>query len=396
MPDNYEPIRFLFVRTFSIYYQAGEMNMTRRTVHKRRTQKDNLTKNDIKLLICIGIFFCSVLLKYANFGIFPDVRKHLSAMIMNGANAKEVVAALGNAVSGDGMEKFFSSDAVATFATNLFSAKQEDLKSSDDSNKSEEDAKTIPESQDPDGEEPDPRSTYEDVFGPLRVPITHTQANEDESLFNGLLSFFSGGQKEQVPAKTANSDNHSNEYYDAEPIDLIAESAPPEELITPDIIENPEENIDDTGNKPFTIPSPDKVDDKNYAMNFKHQNPVSAVVTSKFGYRDHPVDGDLKFHYGVDLGAAKGTPIYAFADGTVETVGNNAIYGNYFIIRHVDGFLSFYGHCSKIYVKEGKKVKRGAKVALVGATGKVTGSHLHFEVRRYGKILNPNFYVSYR
>lgn len=122
--------------------------------------------------------------------------------------------------------------------------------------------------------------------------------------------------------------------------------------------------------------------------------PVMGVISSGFGYRTHPVDGEYKFHYGVDIAADIGTPIKAFADGEVDYVGKSTIYGNYLQLRHADGVTTFYAHCKKLCIKDGQKVKKGDKIAEVGDTGNATGPHLHFEIRLDGEFLNPCYYIN--
>ena len=122
-------------------------------------------------------------------------------------------------------------------------------------------------------------------------------------------------------------------------------------------------------------------------------------ITSKFGYRDNPTKpGEIKFHDGLDLGADAGTPILAAADGVIEYV--NATdrwgygYGYYVKLKHHDGSVTLYAHCSQIAVTAEQKVFKGQVIAFVGSTGNSTGEHLHFEVRKDGKTVNPlNFYA---
>jgi len=116
-------------------------------------------------------------------------------------------------------------------------------------------------------------------------------------------------------------------------------------------------------------------------------------VTSGFGYRDHPLDGVVKFHYGTDLGAYDGDAITAFADGKVLSVQELNGYGLTVLLEHTGGFSTLYAHCSQILVKQGDSVKCGDRIALVGHTGVVTGPHLHFEIIYNGKYLNPEFYL---
>lgn len=112
-------------------------------------------------------------------------------------------------------------------------------------------------------------------------------------------------------------------------------------------------------------------------------------VTSPFGYRIHPISNELDFHYGVDFKSAEKSPVYAVQGGVVRVSENHKSYGNYIVIDHYNGFSSLYAHCSKLIKKQGDKVKRGDKIALVGHTGETTGSHLHFEVRLNGVRYDP-------
>lgn len=128
-------------------------------------------------------------------------------------------------------------------------------------------------------------------------------------------------------------------------------------------------------------------------LSFTYTTPVMGVISSGFGYRVHPVDGQTKFHYGADIAAEEGTPIKSFADGTVDYIGESAIYGFYTRISHADHTTSFYAHCSKLLVTKGQKVKKGDVIAKVGATGNATGPHLHLEIRKNGVFLNPLYYI---
>lgn len=108
--------------------------------------------------------------------------------------------------------------------------------------------------------------------------------------------------------------------------------------------------------------------------------PSIGELTSPFGYRVHPISGVRKLHAGVDIAAVTGTPIFAAGNGTVVFSGKKGGYGSVVEIDHGYGYITLYGHASKLLVKTGDKVVRGQKVALVGSTGASTGPHLHFEV----------------
>jgi murein DD-endopeptidase MepM/ murein hydrolase activator NlpD len=116
--------------------------------------------------------------------------------------------------------------------------------------------------------------------------------------------------------------------------------------------------------------------------------------SSNYGYRLDPINGKTSFHTGVDLIAPPGTPVVAAAGGVVSTVANVAEYGNVVEVDHDNGLTSRYAHLQRSLVKTGDVVMKGQNIALVGSTGRVTGPHLHFEVREKGVPLNPNKFLS--
>lgn len=121
--------------------------------------------------------------------------------------------------------------------------------------------------------------------------------------------------------------------------------------------------------------------------------PALGWVSSDFGWREHPIDGGEKFHNGVDLAVNTGTDVLAFADGTVDFIGEDNSYGLYLQIRHAGGLTTLYAHCSELLVQQGQTVNAGERVALSGATGNTTGPHLHFEIRLNGVLMNPLYYI---
>lgn len=122
---------------------------------------------------------------------------------------------------------------------------------------------------------------------------------------------------------------------------------------------------------------------------FQWPVPSSSRVTSKYGYRIHPVYGTQKFHSGIDIGAPQGVQVLAAADGVVTLAATNGGYGQCVIINHGSGLATLYGHNSQLFVKQGDKVKKGDLIAYVGSTGVSTGPHLHFEVRENGATRDP-------
>lgn len=112
-------------------------------------------------------------------------------------------------------------------------------------------------------------------------------------------------------------------------------------------------------------------------------------ISSGFGMRKHPIYRVWKFHTGIDISSTKGTPVYATGNGIVVRKGYCSGYGNYIEIEHAGGFHSFYAHLSRTMVNVGDSVEIARQIACVGSTGIATGSHLHYEVRKGKRYLNP-------
>ena len=118
------------------------------------------------------------------------------------------------------------------------------------------------------------------------------------------------------------------------------------------------------------------------------------VITSGFGVREHPIQGVVKQHTGLDIGGAPlGAPVVAAADGIVTYAGWLGGYGNCVMINHGDGIVTLYGHGNEVLTEVGKQVKQGDIIMALGSTGNSTGPHCHFEVRVNGNYTNPLNYV---
>jgi murein DD-endopeptidase MepM/ murein hydrolase activator NlpD len=117
--------------------------------------------------------------------------------------------------------------------------------------------------------------------------------------------------------------------------------------------------------------------------------PATGWLTSRMGPRQDPVTGGADYHSGLDIAGERGQPVYATAAGTVTHVGYQGAYGKLIVIDHGFGLETRYGHLSDYSVRQGDPVKRGDIIGKVGATGRATGYHLHYEVLANGKLLNP-------
>ncbi len=117
-------------------------------------------------------------------------------------------------------------------------------------------------------------------------------------------------------------------------------------------------------------------------------------ISSEYGYRIHPILNVKQFHNGVDFAAPKGTKIYAAYDGIVVAATYSSTMGNYVMIDHGGGLYTIYMHASKLYVAKDDVVVKGEHIAAVGSTGRSTGNHLHFTVRKDGAYVSPWDYLS--
>lgn len=117
-------------------------------------------------------------------------------------------------------------------------------------------------------------------------------------------------------------------------------------------------------------------------------------LSSGFGHRTDPFTGKKKYHRGLDFSGKVGSDVIAVAAGVVTRAGKEGGYGNLVEIRHADGYFTRYAHNKENLVQKGDMVEKGQTIALLGATGRASGPHVHFEVRKDGRIINPRKFVN--
>jgi len=123
--------------------------------------------------------------------------------------------------------------------------------------------------------------------------------------------------------------------------------------------------------------------------------PYAGKITSTFGHRENPFDGNgIETHKGLDISGPVGSLVKAMAKGEVEFAGEKGGFGNCIILKHGNGFETLYGHLSKILVKPGQKINIGEEIGRIGSTGRSTGPHLHYEVHKNGKKINPQSFLT--
>ena len=121
--------------------------------------------------------------------------------------------------------------------------------------------------------------------------------------------------------------------------------------------------------------------------------PASGSISSRYGFRKSPFSEAREFHGGVDFRGKTGDEVVTTADGVVEKAGYAKGFGNHVIIKHKKGYKTLYAHLSRIDVARGRKVEAGEKIGEIGSTGRSTGPHLHYEIIRYGRRINPGKYI---
>lgn len=121
--------------------------------------------------------------------------------------------------------------------------------------------------------------------------------------------------------------------------------------------------------------------------------PTQGRITSSYGHRRHPISNRVVFHNGIDIGADRGTPVYATADGVVASTGYNGGMGRTVIIDHPFGHSTLYAHLTSYIVERGDEVEKGETIGHVGNTGYSTGPHLHYEVHKDGETTHPKNYL---
>lgn len=194
----------------------------------------------------------------------------------------------------------------------------------------------------------------------------YKKENQDENVENK--------EEEQLPQETlsaTDSDGESNEVAQKE--------------------EKSEETQEEENTEGLTQM---EIDARYIKKNYSLIKPLEGEITSRFGPRNPEVPTVPKYHTGIDIARVVGTVVISAMEGTVELVSGEGSYGNHVKITNGD-VSTLYAHCSKIYVKEGDYITQGQEIAEVGATGNVTGPHLHFEIRRNNEYVDPDLILEF-
>ena len=218
----------------------------------------------------------------------------------------------------------------------------------------------------------------EDIVGVFQTPVPTEQATSSEAASAEVSSEMTS--IEVVSKQKSSSKPKSNKKKDSLDVELgQGGGANPVKLSQAELLSPPAR----TTFLPVTVSQ-------------KVVEPVKGgSISSYFGYRYHPRTKVAEFHKALDIAAGKGVAIRAAADGVVVSAQFSKSLGKFVTIKHDGGFVTRYGHCSKLLVKKGERVKQGKVIARVGSTGDSTGNHLHFETTKNGTAFNPLWLFSY-
>lgn len=312
--------------------KVGQSNRVRKSLDDEKAFSRKGKIRGIKLAVCLAVLFTAVVVKLAVPGAINDMRDRMLGVISGNVDYKAAISTLGKAVSGDKKLSDAIPEAYAyTFGIIDGSEGEEYSKVSAVKDNEEESAEKKGVS----------IITHRGIALPESIADeAKTEAQDEKNTENAKISAFKESQAQ---------------YSDFSKPENVSYEMP---------------NID-----------------------FEYKSPLEAVITSPFGYRVHPEDRTVKFHYGIDMGAEQGSEVLAFADGEVQAVGDSSSYGNYIIVQHQNGIKTLYAHCSEIVAQQGASVSKSEVIAKVGDTGNATSSCLHFEIMRDGIYLNPEYYI---
>ena len=201
----------------------------------------------------------------------------------------------------------------------------------------------------------------------------------------GFYNFFNDENKSENESEENNNQDQTNEGVEQSIINI--ENTIDEQKVA--------ENNENIGGAEDDIKTNNDENDIDYIKNnFSFIVPVNGKISSVFGWRNPTTAKVPKYHTGLDLSAPIGTEILSSTDGEVILASNNGDYGKHYKIKTQD-LIIIYAHCSKLLLNEGDKVFQGQKIAEVGSTGNSTGPHLHFEIRRGDRLINPELILNF-
>ena len=317
----------------------------------REKEKKSGNKSLIRLCICLGLLAVMMVLKAAAPEMIADATEAILPIIEQDVDYKGAVTAIGEAFSGEAdIREVLGEVYLKAFGMKLGN----ELETSADAG--------------------------DDALLPVDAFVAAQMAEGEESLLEAI------GQGEETQTQETGTTGETPVAVEAGTAVAEADTASDDAAVQA-FLESQAAYSD------YALPTNVSYDNPN--LGIVYQAPSTAATSSGFGYREHPIQSGVLFHYGLDFAANTGDPITAFADGIVTAVGESTTAGIYIRIQHTNGVVTQYDHCSATIASEGERVSMGQIIAQVGATGNATGPHLHFELIVNGKYVNPEYYLTF-
>lgn len=221
-----------------------------------------------------------------------------------------------------------------------------------------------------------------------KLKINEAYANVKAYIENNILK-----KDEQEQKQEDNTENQENKEETTETTDEKSQETETD-MTQDESSENiggaeEEQNAEDnSGDEELDETAQMQKDAEDIKSSISFINPITGTITSTFGWRNPTTSTVPKYHTGLDIAATEGTVIKSATDGKIVLVSSDGDYGNHYKIQ-VDDVIIIYAHCKTLYLKEGDTVKQGQEIAEVGSTGNSTGPHLHFEVRKSERLVDP-------
>ena len=337
--------------------------------HRRteRVERSLLGTQMFRLLLCAFIFTVAAVCK----NVLPDgYRNALVVGLDSGLTFREVLEVFGESASSQEVFSRLWTDGVLK----VFGFSEDEREVSGDLN---DEASTEPQVPVDDSSSV---SASLDISEELTIPVTtHSEQDIDA---DDLPVFSTVSESPNIAATVPAEDHVPDEETSGDaPQDSDAEMAVAEPYKLSD---------EDSG-----LAIPDVVIQEAVSIPFDYVTPALGTLTSGFGYRDHPIDGEYKFHYGVDIAVAMRTEVGAFSDGKVVFAGWGDINGNYIKVEHADGFATLYAHLDELLVEAGDTVEKGEIIGMSGQTGEVSGPHLHFQIYYHDQLVDPEPFLDF-
>lgn len=352
MATGYDPVAERYRRRRHSTYSGGSSQNR----YREKEKSSGADKNLIRLCICAALLAVMIVMKAAYPQVVAGATETILPIIEKNVDYKGAVTAIGEAFSGQADIK----EVLGEIYVKAFGMESG-------------------------GELESSAGAEKEVITPVDALVAAQKA-EGEARLQETIRRVKLVERQEEEAEAAEAERAAAEAAELESAETTDTTAASDDSVVQAFLESQEAYSD------YALPI--NVTYEKPELGIIYQVPSTAPTSSGFGYREHPIEGGVLFHFGLDFAANTGDPITAFSDGTVTAVGESTTAGNYIRVQHANGVVTQYDHCSEIIASEGDMVTMGGTIALVGATGNATGPHLHLELQVNGMYVNPAYYLT--